>query len=227
MDKIIVYSVIVNGYDDVKTPKEYDPNVKYILFTDDENIKSDVWEVKPVDFLKNIKDLRKKARYVKVNPHLILPDHDVSIWVDSCFEPRFTDTKKMLEDIGMDKNNMMAYKHPERNCIFDEANSVIHWKLDTPETVSRQMKRYYDMGFQKNYGLYETGFLIRKNNNKVKNFNDTWWTEIKNNSGRDQLSHMFASWYSDVDTKPIEIGTNMDNNNFLHKRVKHKKIYQS
>jgi len=36
---------------------------------------------------------------------------------------------------------------------------------------------------------------------------------------------MFACWYSDVNTEPIEIGTNMDNNDFLHKRVKHKKLF--
>ena len=225
MERIIVYSVNVNGYDEIRKPREYDPNVKYILFTDDENVKSHVWEIKPVDFLKNIKDLRKKARYVKVNSHLILPEHDVSIWVDSCFEPRFTDTKKMLEEIGLDNNNMMAYKHPERNCLFDEANAVIQYKLDTVGVVSIQMKRYRDMGFPKEYGLFETGFLIRKNNNKVKNFNETWWTEIKNNSCRDQLSHMIASWYSDVDTTPIKIGLTMDNNDFLHQRVKHKKIF--
>ncbi len=225
MDKIVVYSVNVNGYDEIRTPREYDPNVKYILFTDDEDIKSDVWEIKPVDFLKNIKDLRKKARYVKVNSHLILPEHDVSIWVDSCFEPRFTDTKKMLDEIGLGNNNMMAYKHPLRNCLFDEANAVIQYKLDTVGVVSNQMKRYRDMGFPKEYGLFETGFLIRKNNNKIKNFNETWWTEIKNNSGRDQLSHMFASWYSDVDTIPIKVGLTMENNDFLHERVNHKKIF--
>lgn len=225
MDKIVVYSVNVNGYDEIRTPREYDPNVKYILFTDDEDVKSDVWEIRPVDFLKNIKDLRKKARYVKVNSHLILPEHDVSIWVDSCFEPRFTDAKKMLDEIGLGNNNMMAYKHPLRNCLFDEANAVIQYKLDTIGVVSNQMKRYRDMGFPKEYGLFETGFLIRKNNNKIKNFNETWWTEIKNNSGRDQLSHMFASWYSDVDTILIKVGLTMENNDFLHERVKHKKIF--
>jgi hypothetical protein len=226
MEKIIVYSVNINGYDEVITPREYDPNVQYILFTDDESIKSDVWEIKPVDFLDKIKDLRKKSRYIKTNPHLLLPEHDVSIYIDSCFEPKFTDTKKMLKDIGMDNNNIMAYKHPERNCLFEEANAVIYLKLDTVSTVSNQMKRYQSMGFPKNYGLFENGFLIRKNNNKVKNFNETWWTEIKNNSGRDQLSHMFSSWYSSVDVTPIEIGKNIDDNEFLHKKIKHKKIFQ-
>jgi len=225
MSKIIVYSVNINGYDEIVTPKEYDPNVRYILFTDDKNVKSDVWEIMPVDFLNNISDLRKRARYVKVNSHLLLPEHDISIWVDGCFEPRFTDTEKMLEEINLSNNNIMAYKHPLRNCIFDEANAIINFKLDSVSTVSNQMKRYVSMGLPKNIGLFETGFLIRKNNNKVKNFNETWWSEIKNNSGRDQLSQMFASWYCDVDTKPIEVGVNMENNEFLHKKRPHKKTF--
>lgn len=226
MEKVIVYSVNINGYDEIITPKEYDPSVRYILFTDNENAKSDVWEIVQVKPLNQTKDLRKKSRYYKTNPHLILPEHEISIYVDANLEPRFTDVKKMLEDIGMDKNNVMSYKHPERNCIFEEANAVIHFKLDSVETVSIQMKRYTNMGFPKNYGLFECGFMIRKNNNKVKNFNETWWTEILKNSGRDQLSQMFSSWYSDVDITPITIGERVESTPYLMPKQEHKRVFQ-
>ena len=225
MSKVIVYSANLNGYDDIVTPKVYDPNVEYILFTDDVNAKSDVWKIKPVDFLDQKLDGRKKARYIKVNSHLVLPEHDISIWVDGCFEPRFDNVEKMLEDMNFGNSNVMIYKHPQRNCLYDEANVNLQYNRDTPQTVSIQMKRYHSMGFPKNYGLFETGFMIRKNTNRMKLFNEMWWTEIYKNSGRDQLSQMFVSWMSDIEIKPITVGENMDNNEFLHPRRSHKKLF--
>ena len=49
--KIVVYSVSTGGYDELKTPKVYDPNIRYILFTDNKYFKSDVWEVNHIDFI--------------------------------------------------------------------------------------------------------------------------------------------------------------------------------
>jgi len=221
MKKIIVYSVNINGYDEIITPKKYDPNVRYILFTDNKTFTSNVWETFPVDIEVKSKDLRKKSRYFKVNSHLVLPEHDISIYVDSNLEPKFKDVGRMLDELSFENNNLMAYRHRTRKCIFDEANSVIKLKLDNPATVSEQMKRYLNMGFPENYGLFENGFLIRKNNLKIKHFNEFWWNEIKNNSGRDQLSQMFACWYCDIYPKPIEIGHDIYNNDFLEKPVNH------
>ena len=45
--KIIVYSVNTGGYDELRSPDVYDPNIRYILFTDNKYFKSDVWVCKP------------------------------------------------------------------------------------------------------------------------------------------------------------------------------------
>lgn len=82
------------------------------------------------------------------------------------------------------------------------------------------------MGFPKNYGLFEAGFIIRRNNKKVNQFNDFWWNEVKKNSGRDQLSQMFSAWYCNLDIKPITIGENVYSNEFLGKLKTHKKEFR-
>ena len=97
--KIVIYSVSTGGYDELKTPKVFDPNVRYILFTDNKYFKSNVWEVNHVDFLDNDLDNRRKARYIKLNPHLVLPNHDISIWIDHCYVPRFNNTIELLNEI--------------------------------------------------------------------------------------------------------------------------------
>ena len=50
----------------------------------------------------------------------------------------------------------------------------------------------------------------------MKLFNESWWTEIYKNSGRDQLSQMFVSWMSDIEIKPIIVGQTMENNEFIN-----------
>ena len=224
--KVIVYSANIGGYDNFIPLTNYDPNVRYILFTDDNDFKSDVWEVKSVDFLNDKLDNRKKARYIKMNPHLVLPPHDISIWIDHCLEPKFTDVNELLKEINFGNSSVMCFPHPERDCIYDEGQVVLILKLDYPEIVNKQMNKYHSMSFPRNYGLFETGFMVRKNNLKSTMFNESWWKEISKNSGRDQLSQMFVSWSIGVDVKPILNCGEISENKFISEKIKHKNPFK-
>jgi hypothetical protein len=224
--KVIVYSANIGGYDNFISLNNYDPNVEYILFTDDTEFKSDVWDVRSVDFLKDTLDNRKKARYIKLNPHLVLPPHDISIWIDHCLEPIFKDVIELLKYLNFGNSSIMCFPHPERDCLYDEGQVVLKLKLDTPEIVNTQMNRYHSMSFPRNYGLFENGFIVRRNNLKSKMFNETWWKEISKNSGRDQLSQMFVSWSIGVDITPILNCGLMADNIFLSEKIKHKNPFK-
>ena len=224
--KVIVYSANIGGYDNFISLNNYDPNVEYMLFTDDTEFKSDVWEVKSVDFLTDTLDNRKKARYIKLNPHLVLPPHDISIWIDHCLEPRFEDVSELLKYLNFGDSSIMCFPHPERDCLYDEGQVVLKLKLDTPEIVNKQMNRYHSMSFPRNYGLFENGFIVRRNNLKSTMFNESWWKEISKNSGRDQLSQMFVSWSIGVDITPILNCGLMADNIFLSEKIKHKNPFK-
>jgi hypothetical protein len=220
---IVLYSVNIGGYDTFKHPKIIDPNIRYILFTDNKYIQSSQWEICHIDFISNDIDNRKKARYLKTNPHKVLPNHDISIWMDHCFEPIFTNTTEFLNKIHFSDSQVMSYSHSERNCTYKESEIVINRKLDYPQVVQSQISRYQNEGFPENYGLFETGLTIRKNNNEVNQFNEAWWNEINKFSGRDQLSQVYSSWKTNVPITPIPIGKNVYDNPFLSKKVKHPK----
>jgi hypothetical protein len=221
--KIVVYSVNIGGYDDLWTPKVVDPNVRYILFTDNKYFKSNVWEINHVDFLGNDMDNRLKSRYVKTHPHIVLPNHDVSVWIDNCFSYKFSDTKKMVEEIGITNNLIMCYKHDVRDCLYDEAKVIKSMKLDYSDVVDSQMNKYREEGFPKKMGLYQSGFMVRKNIKNVNNFNNTWWEEIKSFSGRDQLSQVYSSWKTETPITPITNGGDVYNNKYLNPKIKHLK----
>lgn len=219
----IIYSVNIGGYDDFNTPKVFDKSVRYILFTDNKYFKSKVWEVYHIDFIDEKLDNRKKARFIKTNPHIVLPNHDTSIWIDHCYVPRFDNTKGVLSEINFNSNNIMCYKHNVRNCTYNEAEVVKNDRLDYPNVVNEQMNKYKLEGFPSDYGLFDSGFTIRKNNNDIIKFNETWWNEIKNHSGRDQLSQVYSSWKTGVKITPILTGGNIYSNKYLNPKIKHPK----
>ena len=61
------------------------------------------------------------------------------------------------------------------------------------DIITKQISDYRNKGYQ-DQGLYETGILMRKNNEKVIAFNMLWWSEINSKSVRDQLSFSYIKW---------------------------------
>lgn len=220
--KIVIYSVNTGSYDQFMDPPIIDPNVRYILFTDNKYYRSNIWEVNHVDFIDQSLDTRKKARFVKLNPHKILPKHDISIWVDSCYKTKFSNTENFLKEISFN-DGIMCFKHNERNCIYDEAKVVVKDKLDYAKIVEQQMNRYKSEGFPKNYGLFDSGFTIRSNNDSVNKFNERWWLELNTNSSRDQLSQVYSSWVTNIKINPINVLGSIYENKYLTKKIKHPK----
>lgn len=210
----IIYSVNIGGYDKFNEPKVYDKNSRYILFTDNKYIKSKVWEICHVDFVNKSFDSRKKSRYIKINSHLVLPEHTVSIWVDHNLITQISNVKKMLSDISFNSHDIMQYPHRYRNCLYDESQKVIEMKKEKKELVDKQMLRYRNENFPKNYGLFETGIMIRKNNEKIKQFNQHWWNEINNESCRDQLSQMYVCWKHNFKIAKFNLGVSQYSNPF-------------
>lgn len=224
---VIVYSVNTGNYDDLRTPTYYDPNVRYILFTDNKYFKSDIWEIYHTDFLNWLPDKRRIARYIKINSHLILPNHDISIWIDHCYPPKFNDVNLMFNKIGLSNNEIMCFKHDVRNCIYDESKVVKSMNLDYPILIDKQINRYISENFPPKLGLFDSGFMIRRNNDNVSKFNSIWWDEVNNNSARDQLSQVYSSWKSNVPIHPIQRGVSIYNNEFLYPKIKHPKKWLS
>jgi hypothetical protein len=84
------------------------------------------------------------------------------------------------------------FKHVGRDCIYDEAMICAKMKLDDPETIIEQAKYYEDHEFPKHKGLWECGFMIRRNNERTRRFNEAWWADYCRFSRRDQISSMPA-----------------------------------
>ncbi len=192
-DKVI-YTCITGNYDNLIDPQYITEDFDYVCFTDNTNLKSNIWDIRPLP--KEVEELSqvKKQRYVKINPHLLLNDYKLSIWVDGNVIVR-GNLNNLLDGVIKDDCSIYVPQHPNRKCIYAESEAVIAMKKDTREIIKPQLDRYKEEGFPKDFGLLQSNIMIRKHNEKdcIK-FMEEWFSEVKNGSHRDQLSFNYVQW---------------------------------
>ena len=220
-NKKVIYTCITGEYEYLEDPYEISQGYDYVCFTNYDKIESTVWQIRPIpEELKNLSEV-KKQRCIKINAHKYLPEYDFSIWVDGCV--------KLKKDVNafVDKNCINAHifipKHPNRNCIYDEANICIKIRKDVKEHIDPQMEKYRSEGFPKNYGLVQSNIMMRYHNEpdciKVM---EAWSDELINGSHRDQLSFNYVLW-KNPDVSFVYLDKNTCNSEYFYWDKTHKK----
>ncbi len=85
-NEIVVYTCISGGYDNLKEIINPEPEVDYICFTDDIKLHSETWDIKILPGFTELLNQTKKARCIKVLPHLFLSKYKTSVWIDGNIE---------------------------------------------------------------------------------------------------------------------------------------------
>ena len=66
------------------------------------------------------------------------------------------------------KNLMMCINHPDRDCVYQEAEAVIELKKDIRKhCFNPDQQSILDENYPKNNGMIASGILYRKHNNPV------------------------------------------------------------
>lgn len=172
-------------------PKE---DVRYIAFTNRQDLKSDFWEVRKVDVWKNYSP-RMMSRFLKWNPDKAnLPEHTHTLWLDS--QVYFTiEPKALTKTYLQDKYHTAIHHHTDIYSAYLEGMvSAYLYKTDTGSKINPQLERYFEEGLPFQYDHYETGVLIRKNCNESRFLNEIIFKELEEYSIRDQISTPYAVW---------------------------------
>lgn len=188
----VVYSAITGNYDNIKEPSYVNPNLDYILFTNNPQITSSVWQVRLVENPEGLDNVRL-ARRIKILGHEYLPEYDYSIWVDGKLEIK--DDLRDYVDSYRRKEPILCFNHYINECIYDEKLTCEALNKDDPQIMEKQMERYREEGYPVKNGLIESGLMVRElKNEKVQQVMNTWWQEVMSGSRRDQLSFNYACW---------------------------------
>jgi len=179
---IVVYTCITGGKD-LLQPIKPEEGIEYYYYSEQPINNHNVWKYKQLEYSNT--DPRRTARYHKIKGLELFPEADYIIWIDA-------NIKSLVPIKNLLDCEIKAIKHPGRNCLYQEAETCKRLKLDSENIINKQIKKYSDEEIPKDYGLYETGFLIRKNTEKNKKLCNDWWKEVNNYSRRDQISFPYC-----------------------------------
>jgi hypothetical protein len=150
------------------------------------------------------------AKMHKILPHRFFPYAEYSLWVDGSVEILPGTNIQELIDTYLKDADICVFKHPWRNCLYEEANVCLERKLDEKEKILSQIDFYKWDNYPEDNNLYECGAILRKHTSGTNIFNEMWWEEITRYSKRDQLSFPYSAnkAHIQVNTFPGHLSTN-------------------
>ncbi|WP_304125278.1 glycosyltransferase [Methanosphaera cuniculi] len=191
--KMVVYTAITGGFDDLVTPSVINEDFDYVCFTDNPELKSDFWDIRLITGKENELDNIRKARRFKMFPHIYLSEYDYSLWIDGNFDI-IADVEDYIKEYSKN-NKLLAIPHDARDCIYEEAHATIEANKDYPDIVELEMDKYEKEGFPHNYGLIASGIIFRDHHDpEVIKLMEDWFSEVMNYSQRCQLSFNYVCW---------------------------------
>jgi hypothetical protein len=179
------------GYSEAFADFDYgDPEVDYICFTDDAELRSDIWKFILVEDPST--DPARLSKRYKHQPHLFLPQYESSLYIDNTVKLK---VKPSAIFERFENHEMAMLRHPKRDCIYDEAAQVIGARYDDPDIIRRQLELYRSLGYPAHNGLNAGTFLFRDHSSHaVRDICSLWHSQILQHSKRDQLSWNFCAW---------------------------------
>lgn len=190
-NKIVVYTAIIGDYDHLIDPRYIDESCDYICFTDNYSLKSDIWRIIYIE--QEEPGNTRNARKYKILPHKFLNEYNESVWIDGNFEI-VGSIRAYIKEFS-NNSPILCINHPQRDCIYYEADACIKLNKDNEDIITEQVNRYKNELYPDNNGMIASGILYRKHNDKeLINIMEQWWDELKSNSKRDQLSFNYVCW---------------------------------
>jgi hypothetical protein len=190
--RVIVFTCMVGKTDPLKRPTVINRNVRYVCFTDQSQVVSPYQLVR----VPTGTDPRLTSRQIKITAdHPALADADVTVWHDAAF--RMDSDPVRVASTVLTDCNMVAFKHPHRTQIEDEAIAIDKWGWVPMATMQAQIAAYRAEGFTQDH-ITSTGLCFRRRTPQIAAFNARWWEEVARWGWRDQMSVDYALWKTGV-----------------------------
>ena len=212
--KFVIYTCITGNYDNLLPPLYVHPDIDYVVYTDNDSVKSSMWDVRRVsDKVNKMNDNTLINRYFKFHPCDLFPDYDYAIYVDGNMRV-VSDLRNMINRIN-EKTGLAFHRHGVRNCIYKEAEVCRIIKKGNYKKISDQLKRYEAEGFPHEFGLYEANVILTDlKSSEAKRIFDAWWQEFfESGSFRDQIALPYVVWSCGHEFDDIgNLGFHVNNN---------------
>ncbi len=224
-ERIAVYTCIVGGYDELRQPRIVDRQCDYFCLSMDKPKEPGVYQW--IDISEYIEadianDNTRINRYFKLHPHLFFKDYKYSIYYDGSFEiiKSIAGLVRKIGNCGIALYGEGGFGDLD---IYGEAALLVasgRTSGDDKKTIIKQIEKYAQMNFPRNFGSAANGALVREHGNSdcIK-IMETWWNEVRTESRRDQLSLWYSIWkngYSPRDVGKLGASLRMGAEYILH-----------
>jgi hypothetical protein len=85
-------------------------------------------------------------------------------------------------------------RHPERDCIYSEAQASLHMEKYRTQPIEAQVQNYRGEGYPSGNGLLACTVIARSADVDLKEIENKWWAENKLWTYQDQLSLPVVLW---------------------------------
>ena len=199
----IIYTSITNGYDEIPNEHYYDPDIRYVCFTDGTVEHKGPWEFRDIPIKHECP--RRLSAYAKINPHKLFPVGSKVAWIDGCYVM----TKRYCEEVKkyLSKYPFTIVRHYNKFTYYDEILEGFMGNMNTWDDQIEITKALADTGY--NFRLYDSpvlGTLFRVITEDLFDFHDMWWKYSLIGPNRDQLSFDCARQYHKLKYHVIEDG---------------------
>jgi hypothetical protein len=192
--KLTVFTVILGQTDPLIRPTVVNKTVRYVCLSDRPQTIAPYVSVLVDPAELGVKLMSRQLKILADHPSLGAPD--VVLWHDAAFRMD-CDPVRLAAEALTEGMEMLAFKHPHRTQIEDEADAIARYGWVPREQVERQVATYRAEGFRQAM-ITSTGFCLRRLTPAIVAFNRFWWGEVAKWGWRDQLSVDYAIWRTGV-----------------------------
>lgn len=181
----VVYTAITGGTAVLRNQTTHD--VPFVAFLD-QPTSSRCWQLAPA--CREFADAGRNAKIHKVLAHQYFPDQEYSLYVDGSI--LLNASPRDLIESYLGEYDLVVHRHPDRDCLYREAETCVQYGLDSQDLIGAQVERYRREGYPEGNGLCELSVILRRHTDRVAKLNQLWWNEIERGSKRDQISFPYA-----------------------------------
>tara|TARA_Y100000591_G_scaffold126192_2_gene108087 strand:- start:2144 stop:2959 length:816 start_codon:yes stop_codon:yes gene_type:complete len=186
-DKKCIYTVLTGNYDDLQDPVMITPGWDYICITDNQQLRSNYWDIWYCDNQELLDSIRLSRKYKCLN-HLVDSDYDISIYIDANIIIKGDLNYFLNISLGANDSYAVLY-HPYHVSVKEELLACVQNKRDNEQHMKQQYEGFKSKGFLDEHPQVNNRLIIRRcNRNAVKQLMMAWFDAIKKGSYRDQLS---------------------------------------
>ena len=197
--RITIYSCITNGYDEIPDDHYYDPDIRYVMFTDGSIEHKGAWEFRDIPITHDCP--LRLSLYPKIMQHKLFSEGDRVVWIDGCYvmtEEYVQYTKKLFEN-----HSRVHMRHPMSFTYYEEITESYIASYNTVEDIINITKSADNIGF--NFRKY-TNPILASFWNTVGNaeFNELWWQLSQVSTRCDQIAFVVAKQITGLEWHTID-----------------------